>query len=545
MSTVHRSHAKVALIFGGLACLAMLLRLFAGGAVGLADNGDGHRLICQLGLRPAPMPDGVPGWAYANPYYEEFTWYGEACSAGGTGEPYLSTQALLLLGAKALTPLLGSEAALDLRALGILCALIFGVAIAVNFMVMPFAVWLRGVVVIGMALVVLDSTIATYFISPLSEPAGLLGTLFLIAALFRMLRGRRTTVGAILLVAFAALWCIADKTQTASYLVGTLLALFLRPAHFPWAGHWVQRLRDAGEDAAGQKGPVRPSRLGAVLRRGPAALISVGLLAVTVQFQGMQARHLGEIYTFHQLFVEILPNSPTPRQDLADLGLDPNWERYSGKNILTAPLVWSPEYEQMLHLRTADLVSFHLNHPDRLAGLADRGMVGLTRTRASYLGNYLADSGAGPYAKECRVCLVQPLLTFMRPIRWFVFPPLVFGAAVFGAVTVFRRRSPLAARAGAAVVVVFAASTVVQFWAVMVTDGSNDLDKHMIFTLYGLTLMGPLLVATVLTSLGIGSEPGASSQMAALPRQKKASAPASSWFGSGRNSNAWFVRSRR
>ena len=36
--------------------LITLARLFVGGAVGMADNYDGHRLMCQLGVAPHPFP---------------------------------------------------------------------------------------------------------------------------------------------------------------------------------------------------------------------------------------------------------------------------------------------------------------------------------------------------------------------------------------------------------------------------------------------------------------------------------------------------------
>ena len=62
----------------------VLARLFVGGAVGMGDQGDGRRLMCQLGVRNDAPFDANPS-AFLYPTYVSHNWYGEACSADSAG----------------------------------------------------------------------------------------------------------------------------------------------------------------------------------------------------------------------------------------------------------------------------------------------------------------------------------------------------------------------------------------------------------------------------------------------------------------------------
>ncbi len=69
----------------------MLIRLFAGGAVGLADQGDGQQLTCGLGVAPA-QPFGIDPRAHVWPTYHAQQWAGEACGAPGTNQQVPSSE---------------------------------------------------------------------------------------------------------------------------------------------------------------------------------------------------------------------------------------------------------------------------------------------------------------------------------------------------------------------------------------------------------------------------------------------------------------------
>lgn len=493
-------------------CAIMLARLFVGSTIGLADSGDGHRLLCQLDVAPTPRGAAQPQWAWVTPTYETYDWKGETCSTGGSGTPYLSTQWVLLVLAKALTPVLGLPGALDLRALGVVCSVVFGLAVALLTAALPLKMWARIAVACGFALATVDSAVAPYFISPYSEPAALLGMLFLVAAILRLLRGSRTTLLGLTLVAAAALWTIFAKTQTMTLLIGVLPVMLARPVHSPWlTGLWrrlSRRLPNAGTGTAapagtptggaGQPGPVGIRRLGiAVLRRLPAAAMCAVIVCSTVVFAGGQAAWLKEVYHVHQVFLTILPGSPTPEKDLRELGVAPQMAKYADKSFLdvTGPTS-SPHYEQFLDtVDDGDILAFWARHPGRAAALADDGLYALAGARPEYLGNFLQEPGQAAYAKDDSFSLTITVFALFRPLRWIVFPALWLGSLAIGVRVLRNRRLRAGPRAIGWLLIAMSLDTIAQFWAVLLSDGQNDIVKHMVLTLYGTLLLGPLLLA--------------------------------------------------
>jgi hypothetical protein len=464
--------------------LVLLTRLFLGGAVGLADNFDGHRLLCQLGVAPHPFPASQPLWAYLTPRYDAYTWYGEACSAGGTGQPYLSTEYFPLWLAKLLTHLYGLPGALDLRMLGLVFAV--GVAVAVGWTVreLPGPTWARVLIASGIGLAAVDSAIAPYFISPFSEPAALLGLLLLIPALLRLLSRDRFRGGDLALVAAITAWTIGAKTQMAALLPVVVVLMLVRPC---------VRTRSRLE----LPGAARPLR--ALARRAPALLVCVGLVGMTAEFEAHQSRWLNEIVLYDSVFRGVLGHSSDVPADLRALHLPANFAPAAGSSIL-APQSAStlPDYPQFLrHASFVGVVEFYASHPTRLFGVFDRGLVGMSATRPQYLGNYPASSAAAPYAQECRVCVAAAAFTLAEPFRWVVIPG-IWLLALIGGIRLARRRDlPLRAQGVGVVLAGLSAATVVQFWTVMLTEGDSDVEKHLVFALFGTMLLGPLGAAAL------------------------------------------------
>ncbi|NUT43683.1 MAG: hypothetical protein HOV86_27200, partial [Thermoactinospora sp.] len=165
---------RAALLTGLAWAGIMLTRLFAGGAVGLADQGDGKRLLCTLGagnLRPWDANMSI----HLYPTWVPHTWYGETCGADGSGEAYRSTQLLLLRLAELVNGPLGLPGVIDLRALGVVCAVLVGVVVGLLVLVVPGRTITRVAFASTIGLVFADSAFAGFFISPYAEPAGLLG----------------------------------------------------------------------------------------------------------------------------------------------------------------------------------------------------------------------------------------------------------------------------------------------------------------------------------------------------------------------------------
>lgn len=238
----------------------MVARLFIGGAVGMGDQGDGRRLMCQLGVRTTVPFNGSTA-AYLDPTWIVHRWYGEACSADGAGGVYRSSQLWLLSMAKHLTPILGLPGTLDLRALGLLCALLVGLVVAALVVVLPGRPWFRVLLASLVGLLAADSMISQFFISPYSEPAELIATLGLCPALLALWRRGRTTWPSLAAVGFLGIVAIGAKTQAAALLPGLVLAVL-------WLPHGRGGVSEVAAAGRGWWTRARTSARGALARSG-------------------------------------------------------------------------------------------------------------------------------------------------------------------------------------------------------------------------------------------------------------------------------------
>jgi len=473
---------------GVLWAAVLIVRLYAGGVVGLADNFDGHRLTCQVGVAPHPIPADQPLWAYTTPRYDAYTWYGEACSAGGTGQPYLTTAVFPLWIAKLLTATVGNHlfglpGALDLRMLGPVYIALAALAVGWCVHELPGRVWLRALIASGIGLAVADSAFAPDFISPLSDPAGIVGLLLLVPALLRLLRVERVGWREPAAVVLITVWTIGAKTQLSTILLAVVPCLLARPTALP---RCLSRLG-------------RPRPLRVLLTRVPALALCAGLGLFTVGFQQTQSRWLNEIVVYDATFLNLLGHSRHVQGDLRALHLSPGLASAAGSHIVgpksAAGTALYPDFLE--HVTLADTVEFYATHPWRLADVAGRGFEGISAARPSYLGNYQLGAGHPAYAQECRVCVVEVAFTLAEPLRWLVYPLLWGGAIIAGLVLSIRHRRSPAARSAGGVLAAVGIATVAQFWIVMLSDGDSDLQKHMVFTDLGTCLLGPLPIAAL------------------------------------------------
>jgi hypothetical protein len=217
-------------------------------------------------------------------------------------------------------------------------------------------------------------------------------------------------------------------------------------------------------------------------------------------YQQHQPRFLREMALYDEVFQGVLGHSSDVRGDLTALHLPRSFAPAAGTTVVSPGSVAAsagyPEFLREAGYR--DVMEFYAEHPLRLFGVANRGLDALSATRPTYLGNYEASSGAPQYARECRICISSAAFTLAEPMRWVVLPGLWSAAIAFGGWLVFtRRRLSARARATGAVLAAAALGTVAQFWVVALSDGDGDLARHMVFTVFGTTLLGPLLLAAL------------------------------------------------
>lgn len=383
-----------------------------------------------------------------------------------------------------MTGLFGLPGALDLRMLGLIFAV--GVAVAVGWTVRELAgpAWARVLIGSAIGLVAVDSAIAPYYISPFSEPAALLGMLLLVPALLRLLSREQVRGRDLLLVAAITLWTIGASPRLAGLLIVVVPIMLLRPCI-------RLRLLTASR---------RALRIaGGVASRTPALSACLVMLAATAGFEQQQSRWTSELALYHDVFQDVLGHSSNVPADLRALGLPTGLASAAGSSIVGPhSAVTLPQYPYFVqHISYGRVLDFYATHPGRLFGVADRGLDGLSATRPSYLGNYLAGSGAQPFEQECRFCVATAAFTLAEPFRWVVIPGLWLGALIIGIRLARRRRLPARARGVGIVLAGLAVATIAQFWIVLLTEGDSDLERHLVFALLGTMLLGPLCGAAL------------------------------------------------
>jgi hypothetical protein len=393
---------------------------------------------------------------------------------------FRSSQLWLLSMAKHLTPVLGLPGALDLRALGVICAVLVGVVVAALVVFAPGPIALRVVVASLVGLLAADSMVAEFFISPYSEPAELLGALALCPALLALWRRGHTTWPTLAVIGFLGTVVIGAKTQAAALLPALVVGLL-----------WLPHLRDPkpGVDRTGM------NRLARWLKvRVPGLLVSGLLVGATGYFVITAPVGLAQQDVYAEVFGEILPHSSNPAADLRALGADPGLASAVGTNPESAnAATLRPEY---LRFRTevtqTRIVEFYLTHPDRLVAVGADGLRGVDQWRQNYLGSYLVDSHHPANSIESRVGV------FGAIFRHAWEPALVFvwAATLYVGVRTARRRSlDPGIRAVGMLGVFVALGSFAEFWAVMISVGFPDLYRHMVLTNMLLALGLPVVVA--------------------------------------------------
>ncbi len=234
------------------------------------------------------------------------------------------------------------------------------------------------------------------------------------------------------------------------------------------------------------------------MSRWPALAVSLALIAGTSLYLQAQPERFQVQNRYAAVFLEMLPNSPNPEQDLTRLGLDPALVASSGVPI-NAP---GSAARQLSFVGFQDKTSpeqttlIYLRQPFRLLGLLERGLSGMGVFRADYVYSYPRSAGNPPKTQECRVCVLQWVWKTIFGAGGF----LIFLATI-GAIAICWRLAVIARdRRRAAVGVVgllLASSTIAQFWVVMLTEGASDLIKHMLLA----NFMTSLLIAVAGYSL--------------------------------------------
>lgn len=461
-----------ALVAVGVAGL-LLAQLFAGPDVGLADNGDGRRVMCPVGLdKPAGLPPNTSPFVVFD--------YRPAAPDPSCGwrsaSRYATSQVVLVAAARGLDDLVTGGAGLDLRWLGGLTAGLLGLAAAILFRAAPGPDAARWLLVAGVTLVLVDVAFAAYLVSPYSEPTAMLGLVLAMAATLAYLRAPRPGWGRLLAVLGAFLVVVTAKSQFVPVAVLGAAVLLARPVATP--ARWRRLLGGR---------TLRDRAVPAV-----AAVLLVLAGAGMLRFQGVDYR-AANIYNL--VFYTVLADSSDPAGDLAAMGLPPDLARYAGTGAWSPPdrnAAADPAYPAFQERASRRLVlAFLAGHPDRVARMVGRALTETTVTRVPYLGNLAGP--AGPVLVD-RPAPVTWLLGAVRPAAPVLLPLLWLLGGLGGLAAAWRARR-LASRAYGGAAAVLAATAASQVPVALLGDGYYELAKHLVVAAFATGLLLAVLAA--------------------------------------------------
>jgi hypothetical protein len=407
------------MIFSGSLGL-FLLRFLVPSPVGLADNGDGPRVMCGLGV--APVTGGHVRYdAYA---YFRYALSPGACAHAGV---YDSSQHLLVAAARWLTPVLGLSGMVSLIALGVLMCLLASAGIAALACGLAPALRSRLVVAGALWLVMADAAFFDTYASPYSEGATLIGLLLLAAGLIYLGRGGWASVAGFVLAGSGGYLTILSKEQylplAAPICVGVLLAAVARDR---------------------RRGPGR-----VLTRRMAAAVLAIGIIgAASVAYAQQDAsspytRQLHQEQVVDVIFGDIANQpgaTPFDARTLRALGLPDAWAEYSGNTF------WSKHsvYDSVLYPQFADkltdtnLAHYLLTHPVEAVQVAQHAAAAALQLRVNYLGSYAPGSNLPPGTLENRVGIVSSIVGVI-PAQLGLFWLIPLWAAMLGLAVVVLR----------------------------------------------------------------------------------------------------------
>jgi hypothetical protein len=455
-----------ALAVGLVVTVIMLLRLFAGGVVGLGDEGDGHPVTCSIGV----AEPGGPG--HVHPVWPSHHWYGETC--GTAGHPHPSTELWLLWPVKILTSAV-SGGGLDLRLLGVLCSLLVGLLCAGLVLALGGPVRVRAFVAVGVGMVFADCAFADYFVSPYAEPAALLGTAAILVSLIVIWRRGHTTVPSLAWICGLLLFTIGAKAQTAGYLVPTVVGILA----VPYRGILPP--------------PERHGRVGWCGRRWPAlvALALTGTMAAV--YVGGQLGRADDESMRAMAYAELLPHDHIPAAHLRTLGLDTPASTAIPYDPATG--LPNPAYEG-LHSRISwyRIALFYGVHPLRAGSLLGRGVAAAADVRADHLGSYPPGSGRRAYAEENRIPLYTWVFAIFRWAHWLMAAEWIM-LALAGLLVIKHEFLPRWSRVYGHLALWLAAAAPIHLALEALTAGSREPTRHMACAAF-LTAVGLPVLAT-------------------------------------------------
>jgi len=425
-----------------IAC-ACIYQDFVPPLVGLADSGDFERVLPEIGLAHAKT-------AYDDKYFRFFNHEYTIISRTPSPDQYLTSSILVIRTARWVSIMSGRHVYFDIRVLA-----------AIRLILMLFGIWLiliaarslrpaLRIVLAGLLILLFtDVGYVAYFNSFYSEPAALCFLLIAIGSALNLI-GRRSSSPFLLAGYFLSVAVV--ETSKPQYvplvplfaLFGLYLANFLKmPRRF-----WF------------------------------AAGMALALCGLTGWYYTKTPNLLRAQVAYLGIFSDLLPNSATPGEDLAEIGLNPEWAAFSGTTPYQEESLLNTSEGQAYftkNITSYTLVRFYATHPKRLFLLCKRCVSHVFTDRIARLGYYEAETGLPPLTQGHGL---------WSTIRETLFPRSLIFIGMFIAsgvpVLVLARRSKSETmRSMYLLYVLLVLIALVQFSVASLAQGEMDLAKHL------------------------------------------------------------------
>jgi hypothetical protein len=439
-----------------LAAAALILtwQLLLAPVVGVANNGDFGKLLGRFGLGTTDV------FEYANTRY---TFNDSYRYESG----YLSSELLVIVPALAINRVLSKDGSFDIRIMGVLHGALFLLAL---FLFVPLLDGTRrwaAATVCVLALALFGDFLYVGYLNTfyMDVPT----YLFLLLAVVFYLRAIR--------------W---GRRWDALGVVGSGILVATANPHYAILGLWTAGLAWWARDV------LWPGRKRAAIFASAVLILAAGITA-----RYFVPEDYSSNTTFNVIFSEILPNSSHPDRDLAELGLDSSYRRWSGVNAFApeSPLA-DQAFVRSYLTRTSyrKLASFYLRHPAVGWHSFRRALDDAGRMRIP-MGNFDVNSGQHPRAETRSFVVISDVkkAAFFHHGSRLLLSFVALAASFLALLAWNRDRLPKGAWAGGLVLAAMSATNLV----VSAMGEVFDPTRHLLifFAQYDLLLLATLWLA--------------------------------------------------
>jgi hypothetical protein len=427
-----------------IAAVVVTYQAFVPPAIGLADSGDFSRILAYRGL--AHVSDN-----YDDNYFSYFNSKYRLIPKFGGPEWYKTSTSLVIIPARWLSIRLGHRF-FDTRMLAAFYAALFLLGLWMILVATRSLGFASRLILAGLLILVFgDPGYVAYFNSFYSE-----GTAVVFLGL---------GMG-------SALFLITGRSRGTLPLVGYFLAsaLFItsKPSYIPLALPLA----------------VFGIYLTSRVELGRSKYLLAGVLGFALWglafWYNQQVPEISKIHgTYVGICMDLLPKSATPREDLVAIGLNPDYEEFSG----TTP--FQPDSPLNDHAVESDFASvthsyglplFYLSRPSRLYDLSARCVKHAFSTRVRRLGYYEASTGKPPRSQPPGVWSSIRENLFPKSISFIV----AFFATGIGAIFLIIKSTFEPAKPIYALYLLFLTIAIIEFFvAVLLGGGEPDVEKHL------------------------------------------------------------------